>query len=261
LPIFLKSSLTVLESSKMLEILKFHKHTLCIQKKLYLLWNILSLFSKLFRLNFMKTKNIFISSLLALTLISIGCKKQEAATTTGGGSSVPTLTRYQATCHTTGGTVYNAQSYRMSLTFTGSTYSYSQLYYTDTGCSSSAYSLSSSGTFAIGAVTTSPAYGFKINFTPTNSTITVYDFGTAAGQMNSTCTGTTFSTSATSTYNANSSGLNCSALGLVAANTVIYNAFVLSGSTFSLGAFSQNNPGTPVSGSVATSTSVDLINY
>jgi hypothetical protein len=223
-----------------------------------------SLFSKLFKLNFMKTKNIIISCLLALTLTSIGCKKEAPVTTTGGGggSSTPTLTRYQSTCISTGGAVYTANSFLYSLTFTGSTYSFSRFYYTSGACTGSAFTVSSAGTFAIGSATTAPAYGFNITFTPTQQTMTLYNFAGAAASLNSTCGGATWNTGAISTFNANSSGFSCATgLGLVAANTPIYNAFVINGSLLSLGTMTYNNPGVAFLGGVATSTSIDIPSY
>lgn len=213
----------------------------------------------------MKIKKLTLACLVVVSIINTGCKKQAAAAPAsggGGGATTPTLTQYSSTCITMGGTTFSANSYKNWLTFTGNTYSFSQLYFVDTGCATPAFTLSTSGTSAIGAATAAPSGGYLINFTPTFSAVTVYNTATDTAAMNTTC-GNHWTAGATSTYNTTSAGLNCGggSLGIVPANTVIYNAFVVNGNTLSLGAFTQNNPGTTVSSSVATSTSVDIPSY
>lgn len=211
----------------------------------------------------MKTKNVIISCLLALTLTSISCKKQAAVTATGGsgGSNVPTLGRYISTCITTSGTVYQANSYKNWLIFNGTTYSFNQLYFIDSGCTTPAFTLSSGGTYSIGAATNAPAYGYNITFTLTSSTETAYTTAVRS-DLNTYC-GANWSTvnPVPTTYNSTTPGLSCSALGIVSVNTSVYNAFVINGTQFSLGTFTQSNPGVTVQGSVATSTSINLNAY
>lgn len=210
----------------------------------------------------MKIKKLTLACLVVVSIINTSCKKQAAAApASGGGATTPTLTQYSSTCITMGGPTFSANSYKNWLTFTGSTYSFSQLYFVDSGCATPAFTLSTSGTSAIGAATAAPSGGYLINFTPTFSAVTVY-YSNSATSMNTLC-GNHWNTTATSTYNTTSAGLNCGggSLGIVPANTVIYNAFVVNGNTLSLGAFTQNNPGTTVSSSVATSTSVDIPSY
>lgn len=211
----------------------------------------------------MKTKKLFIASLLVASIINTGCKKSSSSTDAGAssgssGSSAPSLTHYITSCTTTTSAIYTANSYKSWLQFTGSTYSWSQLYFSDSGCATPAFTLSTSGTFSEGAATSSPVGGYLINFTPTSSSVTTYN--SLAATFNTYC-GAHWTVAATATYNSTSAGLSCSLLGLVPANTVIYNAFVVNGSTLSLGAFTQNNPGVTVSSGVATSTSVDIPVY
>lgn len=210
----------------------------------------------------MKIKKLTLACLVVVSIINTGCKKQAAAPASGGGATTPTLTRYSSTCITMGSPTFNANSYKNWLTFTGNTYTFSQLYFVDNGCATPAFTLSTSGTSAIGAATNAPSGGYLINFTPTSSVVTVYDSATDTAAMNTLC-GNHWTAGVTSTYNTTSAGLNCGggSLGIVPVNTVIYNAFVVNGSTLSLGAFTQNNPGTTVSSSVATSTSVDIPSY
>jgi hypothetical protein len=209
----------------------------------------------------MKTKNLILASLVITSLIGVGCKKKDAAAAAGAssGADKPTLTHYITSCVTAAGSA-NSASHKQWLTFSGSAYSYSELHFSDGACSTPLYTISTAGVYSIGSASAAPSGGYYIVFTLTSSNVTAY--GTEGATLNTLC-GAHWNATATSTYTSTTPGLSCGGggIGVVAANTTIYNAFVVNGSVLSLGAFTETNPGTTVSSAIPTSTSVDLPVY
>src|SRR5437868_5366606 len=111
----------------------------------------------------MKTKNLILASLVITSLIGAGCKKKAAAAAdaTDSGGNKPTLTHYITTCITAAGSA-NSASHKQWLTFSGSAYTYSELHFTDTGCSTPAYTISTAGVYSIGSASTAPSGGYYI---------------------------------------------------------------------------------------------------
>lgn len=200
--------------------------------------------------------------LLGLSIINSGCKKDAVVAAVNEGAGLgPALTKYITSCTTTSGPTYGANSYKIDLSTTGSsTYSLAYFYYSGSGCTGQVYAMTIGGTYVRGTAVNSPSGSYLITFTPTSSSVTAYD-STTAGLLNTGC-GSHWSTGGgTTTYISTTPGLICGALGIAAANTPIYNNYIVNGSTLSMGSFTNNNPGATSMGSIPTTSSVNLSHY
>lgn len=214
----------------------------------------------------MHTQNKFVIASLLL-IVSSACNlpgSSSDSTPAAGGSSGPTLSGNFATpCTALGTTLFGTSTHvKRVFNFTGAAFSYSVLFFTSSACTTETYTTALAGAFAVGSVTSSPAGGNVINFVITTSSVTVYDFSGTSAAINTACS-TSFSSGAGALLLTSSSGLSCSGGGISipAANANVYNAFVLNGTTLSMGTVGYNIPGVASLGSLPTSTSIDFTQF
>jgi hypothetical protein len=120
-------------------------------------------------------KTTVVSAAILMTVL--GCAKKEDETT--GGSTTTLSGTYETSCVAIGGMVIGGATHtKSSIQFNSDgTFEFVKWFKSDAGCSTNAYAVNQQGTFAIGSATTSPAAGFDIVYTITESNILLYTAG------------------------------------------------------------------------------------
>jgi len=204
----------------------------------------------------------FLIVLCAAAFALQGCgKKSSSSGSTSSGSSTPGLSgTYVSSCTAIPGATIGGATHQITMASFGisgdpAAFEFATLYASNSSCTTSAYVAAQQGTFAIGSTTTTPAGGYNITFTVTMSAVGVYTT-TAENAMNSGCSSYGTWSTAPSLVMA-SSGFSCANID-IDGNINYYNVFALTGSTLSLGAPDDDNPGVLNSGSVPTTFSLSL---
>lgn len=211
-------------------------------------------------------KNHSTGTLARVLLISIftlglttGCLEKAADEASTDPATTVTLSgTYYTSCVAIPGMVIGGATHTRTMIVFGSggvasDYQQTTFFASDSSCNTNAYAVNQGGAFTIGSATTSPANGYNITFTVDDANILLYTT-TARDDFTSGC-GSWGPYTAAPSVRPLYSNINCANATMIYSGT-LYNTFVSSGNTLTMGTPAGDNVGVTNQGSVSATQSL-----